>query len=122
MRQKQGKKRSFFISRLYCALHEDLLKQTEVEWKIDGDVLHYYCTSEPWVVSFYSEMARKLKMVSCVIQNMPNGSSPAVRKDTRNKVVFEFGKTSSKMLLLKLTNGYISTLTRSAIQQSLMVT
>lgn len=41
--QKQGKKRSFLSSRLYFALHKDLLKQAEVEWKIDGDVLHYYC-------------------------------------------------------------------------------
>lgn len=94
-----GEEKKLFISQLYCTLHKDLLKQTEVEWKIDGDVLHYYCTSEPWVVSFYSEMARKFKIVSRVIQNMSSGSSLAVRKDTRHKVVFEFGKTLSKMVM-----------------------
>lgn len=89
--------KELFISRLYCTLHKDLLKQTEVEWKIDGDVLHYYCISEPWVVSFYSEKARKIEKkkkekVSGVIQNMSPGSSLAVRKDTRNTAVSEFGK------------------------------
>lgn len=57
MRQKQGKKRSFFFCTLYCPLHKDLLKQTGAEWKSDGYVLHYDCTSEPWVVSFYSGTA-----------------------------------------------------------------
>lgn len=66
-----------------------MLKQTEVEWKIDGDVLHYDCTSEPWVVSFYSEMAGKLKIVSCVIQNMSDGSPFAVCRGKINMVVFE---------------------------------
>lgn len=89
MSQKQGEKISFLSSLLYCILHKDLLKRAEVEWKIE-DVLRCDCTSEPWVVSFYTENARKLKIVSCVIQNMSNGSSLAVDKHTINKVVSEF--------------------------------
>lgn len=92
VRQKHWKKRSSLSSRLYCSLHKDLLKRAEVEWKIEGDVLHCDCTSEPWVVSFYSENARKLNIVSCVIQNMSNGSLLAVNKHTINKVVFKFSQ------------------------------
>lgn len=71
--QKQGENRSFLSSLLYCTLQKDLLKRAEVEWKIE-DVVHCDCTSEPWVVSFYTENARKLKIVSCVIRTCQRGA------------------------------------------------